>query len=442
MNNKYEAIRIIKTLKKNNYQAYLVGGCVRDELLGYDTTDYDITTNATPEEVRQVFDDQNVVTCGNSFLVSLVNNIEVATYRTDLSDYAIKTDTIEQDVIRRDFTINGLVMDDKNNVLDIVGGKNDLINKVLRFIGDPEQRILEDPVRVIRGIRFMAKYNLEPEYNTHFAIYKQRELVKDIPLERIHKEIIKAFSSRGAYKFVRLLDEYELLSYIFPALYNLKGITGGKHHNEEVFTHCLNALKAVDTDKISYRLKLACLYHDVGKKDAMVIPQIGDSPSFFGHNLYSKDLAHKDFTNLKFSNKDIKYISNLCFIHMFHVLDRDGVTVIPKRVKKLITELTKLDLTIKDFMYMRYADNHANMRVVRPFKSIKNQYKQMLKIINEKPPFSIKDLEINGNDLIELGLKQGPEVGKVLNNIFNLVINEKVENKRELLLDIVKKCVI
>lgn len=442
MNNKVVALNIIKKLKENNYQAYLVGGCVRDTLLGYDVYDYDVTTNATPEEVKQVFKDKNIVSCGNTFLVSLVDNIEVATYRTDLKDHAEKANTIEEDLIRRDFTINGLVMDDKNNVLDIVGGKEDLINRTLRFIGNPESRIEEDPVRILRGIRFMSKYNLEADYDTHFAIYKLRHLIDEIPKERIQKEIIKAFNSKGAYKFVRLLDEYEILEKVFPSLYNLKGIKGGKHHNEEVFTHCINALKAVDTDNISYRLKLACLYHDVGKKDAMQLSKIDNNPSFYEHQKYSEVLAKNDLLNLKFSNDDIKYISGLCGLHMFHILDIEKSKVLPKRIKKLMVELTDKNLTIKDFLYVRYADNHANMKKVKPFRDIKNQYKQILKIINTKPPFCIKDLDINGKDLINLGMKQGVEIGKTLKNLFNLVINEEVENKKEVLIDIVKKCII
>lgn len=431
MSDKLKAINIINTLKKYGYQAYLVGGCVRDTLLGEDVKDYDITTNATPDNIKEIFGD--ITVCGNNFLVSIVDNIEVATYRIDLEDKAIKALTLEDDLIRRDFTINALVMDTSNNVLDIVGGKQDLITRTLRFIGNPKKRIIEDPVRIIRGLRFMAKYNLLPEINTHFAMLKNRDLVKNIPFERIRDEVIKAFNTSSAYKFVQLLDEYELLEYIFPAIYNLKGINGGKYHHETVYTHCINALKAIDDNKHSYILKLACLYHDTGKVKH-TLNNFGEI-IFGGHNKLSEILAYNDLVRLKFSNNDIHTISKLCYMHMFHILDNDKVTVIPKRFKKLMVELNNYNLDLKHWLLVRYSDKRANMLTDFTFIDILKVYRQMVKILKTKPPFSVKDLEVNGYDIMNYNLS-GKQIGETLNMLLEKVISGKIENNRDKLLEV------
>ena len=431
MSNKAKAINIINTLKKQGYQAYFVGGCVRDLLLGQEVKDYDITTNATPEQIAETFG--NTVTCGNNFLVSLVDGIEVATYRLDLEDKAIKALTLEDDLIRRDFTINALVMDTSNNILDIVGGKQDLITRTLRFIGNPKKRIIEDPVRIIRGLRFMAKYNLLPEINTHFAILKNRDLVKNIPFERIKDEIIKAFSTDNAYRFVQLLDEYELLEYIFPSIYNLKGINGGKHHHETVYTHCINALKAIDDNKHSYVLKLACLYHDAGKVQH-TLNNFGEV-IFKGHNKLSEILAYNDLVRLKFSNNDIHTISKLCYMHMFHILDRDRVTIVPKRFKKLMVELNNYNLDLKHWLLVRYSDKRANMLTDFTFIDILKVYRQMVRILKTKPPFSVKDLEVNGYDIMKYNLS-GKQIGEALNMLLEKVVAGKIENNKEQLIEV------
>lgn len=431
MSDKSKAINIINTLKKHGYQAYLVGGCVRDTLLGEYVKDYDITTNATPDNIKEIFGD--ITVCGNNFLVSIVDNIEVATYRIDLEDKAIKALTLEDDLIRRDFTINALVMDTSNNVLDIVGGKQDLITRTLKFIGNPKKRIIEDPVRIIRGLRFMAKYNLLPEINTHFAMLKNRDLVKNIPFERIRDEVIKAFNTSSAYKFVQLLDEYELLEYVFPAIYNLKGINGGKYHHETVYTHCINALKAIDDNKHSYVLKLTCLYHDTGKVKH-TLNSFGEV-IFKGHNKLSETLAYNDLVRLKFSNNDIHTISKLCYMHMFHILDNDKVTVVPKRFKKLMVELNNYNLDLKHWLLVRYSDKRANMLTDFTFIDILKVYRQMVKILKTKPPFSVKDLEVNGYDIMNYNLS-GKQIGEALNMLLEKVISGKIENNRDKLLEV------
>lgn len=426
-----KAINIIKTLKEHGFEAYLVGGCVRDTLLNKDVKDYDVTTNATPEQVQEIF---NCISCGNNFLVSLVDGIEVATFRLDKGDKAVHATSLKEDVIRRDFTINGIAYDiDSDSYIDYVGGVKDLNARVLRFIGDPGKRIIEDPVRIIRGLRFMSTLNLTPDYNTHFALLKYRELVKQVPRERIKDEIIKAFK-HNAYRFVMLLLEYELLQLIFPSVYNLLKIEGGHHHNETVFTHCLNALKSIDFPQINYRVKLAALYHDTGKAQTQVLNEDTNTLSFHGHEKISHVLAQNDFKALKFSNEDVAYISNLCLVHMFPFVSETSLFEVRKpRVKKLLVKLKELNINVKDFLFVRFSDNHANMLVVRDIKYVKSYYRQILNILKEQPPFSIKDLEINGYDVMERGFT-GKAIGAILKLIFDKVLSGNIPNERDVLI--------
>jgi tRNA nucleotidyltransferase (CCA-adding enzyme) len=255
---------IIRTLNVNQYEAFIVGGACRDFILGKDPKDFDIATSATPEQIKNLF--PSAVTGGNSFCVSFVNAVEVATYRKDRADHAEIANTLEEDVIRRDFTMNALAYSPIScGFEDYVGGLEDLQNRTLRFVGEPERRIIEDPVRILRGIRFASVYNLRIEKETYFEMFRLRHLLKDIPKERILLEVTKAFKSNNTHRFLTLLEEMEMLEYVFPSMVELKNIDGGGYHAETVRSHCFNAVKAIE-DK-HWLLKLAALYHDVGKQN-------------------------------------------------------------------------------------------------------------------------------------------------------------------------------
>lgn len=432
---KDKAIRILQTLKNNGYEAYFIGGCVRDTYLGIPVKDYDITTNATPDQVADVFGE--TVTCGNNFLVSLVDGIEVATYRMDKTDSAVHADTLDEDVIRRDFTINGVAMDEEGYLIDLVGGIKDLKQKVLRFIGTPSKRIIEDPIRILRGLRFMSKFRLTPEYETHYAMLRYRDLLHTLPKERIREEVVKAFKD-NAYEFVKLLDEYELLQFVFPAVHALKGINGGVHHKETVFTHCMNALKAIDFPNISVYVKLSALYHDTGKVNFR-LDEYGN-PLFYSHEEHSKILAEEDLYTLMFPSKVVHTVSSLCALHMFPILDIKGETVSTKRAKKLLVITEHEGVSIKDFIRVRYADKKANMQKSNVnFSYYKSLFRQILKVINTKPPFSVKDLAVSGYDMMDMGFV-GREIGIALNILLEKVIDEELENDHDCLMEYIAVC--
>ena len=420
-------INIITELNNNNHEAYLIGGCVRDYLLHLTPSDFDIVTSATPDEICKIF--PNTATVGNNFLVTLVGDVEVATYRKDRNDHAEVSHTLKEDVERRDFTINSIAYDIRNNrCIDLNNGMEDLIcDKVLRFIGNPELRIIEDPVRILRGIRFASQFNLNIEDETFYAMARHKELLNTIPRERICAEIKKAFSKPCAYKFLTILKELGMFRYIFPSILELEGIDGGKHHRETVFEHSLCAVKAIDNSS-NWKLKLSVLYHDCGKKYFEI--EDGNYTFKNHHNAGLCDLGIDLLHGLKLSNSDFIYIRTLVASHM------DSIDS-SKSIKKLCAKLYSADINIKDFIRLRYADKKANMaRDNVLFSKARNNYKRCLKILNEKPPFCVKDLEISGRDVIEvLNIKAGPRIGAILKQIFQMVLNEEIDNKRDILLE-------
>ena len=416
-------INILNLLYSGGYEAYVIGGAVRDELMGRTPKDYDIVTSASPEEVMNIFPRSEKV--GNCFPVVLVGDIEVATYRIDVGEGAEITQSLEEDVIRRDFTIN-TIASNGNHFLDHVGGLKDIENRILRFVGDPITRIKQDPLRMLRGIRFAAQYNLEIETETFFAIQECKELFKEIPGERISQEIIKIFKTNHAYKFLEILDQMELLQYVFPNLMRIKGIDGGDYHRETVLNHCFYAVKALDETK-NWKLKLAALYHDIGKYK----PEINEKGFnvFKDHCRHGSDFIRQDLGDyLKFPTNVVTYVRLMSEYHMDCIDSK-------RTIKRLYTKLLEHNILLKDFLYLRYADKKGNLKSHTDFKETREKYKECLEILNEKQPFSVRDLEIDGHDVMqELGIQPGRKIGEILNKLFELVQDEIITNERDVLL--------
>jgi len=429
-----EVLNILNKLIDNGYEAYVIGGAVRQILFDrhkvfadkQDIKDFDIVTSATPEQVEELFyrDAGSVVTCGNNFLVTLIDGIEVATYRTDKADSAEVAHTLKEDVARRDFTINAIAWDIINGeVVDYNQGVIDLDNRILRFIGEPSRRITEDPVRMLRGIRFASQYNLDIEKETFFAIFQHRYLLKDIPAERIQQEIVKAFKHNNTHRFLTLLEEFEMLDILFPNLQRLRGQDGGKYHNETVLNHCFNAVRAID-DCGNYKLKLASLYHDMGKYH--VILNDKNEVTFKGHNCIGGTFIEYDLKeHLKFSNDIVDYVVSLSKLHMDCIDTK-------KSIRKLMVKLTEKNIPIRDFILLRYSDNKGDVKESTDFRDSWKSYKLCIKVLNEKPPFNVKSLAINGKDVMErFNMEPSPRVGEILRTLFEKVIDETIQNTRE-----------
>lgn len=425
---------IINILKTNGHEAYVVGGAVRDSLMGKKPKDFDVVTSARPEQIQKLFGIEGSV--GAKFAVNIVNGHEVASYRIDDAEATSAKETevslassVDEDVRRRDFTINALVYDpESKQVFDFVGGLEDIQNKVLRFVGDPEKRIKQDPMRMLRAIRFANNKDLDMDMDTFKAINKNMHLIKKEAPERIGGEMMRLFEARSTVKGLYLMLVTGFFKHVIPELQEGYNVEQNRHHGESILLH--NMLAADAIKKPDPLLKLALLLHDVGKvKTKEFNPDIQDY-NFLGHENVGADMAKKIMTRLKFSNEDIERVYNIIKGHMYYFTDE-----------------TK-DKTIKKFMALpesrsilraRLADRKANLaKRGIPF-SFKKLIRRIRVIEQTKQPLSVKDLAVNGNDLIGLGLKPGPLFGKFLNNALELVLEQPEQNQKEILIEFAKK---
>jgi tRNA nucleotidyltransferase/poly(A) polymerase len=401
----------------------VVGGAVRDYYWGCEPSDYDLVIiGADIEDVLEKLPD--------SF--SYGNVCEVVNYE----GFEIKVcKTFGADIESRDYTINSAyAFYTMAGDFELVApyGIEDIKNKVLRFANDPEVLIKKDPIKILRGLRLTAKYHLQIEKETYYEIFRLRNhLVSfDVPHSRVYTEMVKAFTSHHAYEFVRLLDEFELLEWYFPAVHALKGIDGGHYHNETVFSHVLGALKALDDTNLPFNLKLSALYHDVGKVQWEILPD--GRRRFSNHNAFGEQLVECDLRRLKFPTRVITYAKTMVYHHMAQI---DG----KKSIYKLMRALDKHKIPLKHFMYLRYADNKGSHKKKSNFMLIWKRYRFCMNILNPKYIPSIKDLEVNGNDVMScLHIEPSRKVGEILKTLFEMWQEGNIENEREKLLDSIK----
>jgi len=430
---------IIRKLCKCGYDAYIVGGAVRDIFLGIKFKDVDIVTSATPDEIIEIFSDRKVKTVGKSFNVVLVDGIEVATYRHDkyngLSSKNVEisfAETLEEDLSRRDLTVNSLAFCQyTGDIVDPFNGREDLKNKIIRFTGDAKQRIYEDPDRIIRACRFLAKLNGTFENETFEALKEYSHLIKDhVSPERIRMEILKAMSIPKASLFFNALHDIGALQYIFPKLNLSFGLEHGKYHNEDVGTHNL-----LCGDNISNRcvyLKLSGYLHDVGKVESY--ENIEGDVSFKGHEKAGYEIVKNELQNLKFSINEVNFISNLVKLHM-----RNYTT--PKSIRRFLRVCDENKVTYRDVLRLRIADRKANLKRTKfNISDIKDIINRIEFEQQKEPPNKFGDLKINGNEIMEItGLKPGKEVGKILKYLLDLVTDNPELNIKEDLKELVSK---
>jgi tRNA nucleotidyltransferase (CCA-adding enzyme) len=425
---------IIKKLCKCGHDAYIVGGAVRDIFLGIKFKDVDIVTSATPDEIIELFSNRKVKTVGKSFNVVLVDGIEVATYRHDkyngLSSKNVEisfAETLEEDLSRRDLTVNSLAFCQyTGDIVDPFNGREDLKNKIIRFTGDPKQRIYEDPDRIIRACRFLAKLNGTFENKTYEALKEYSHLIKDhVSPERIRMEILKAMSIPKASLFFHALHDIGALQYIFPSLNSSFGLDHGKYHSEDIGTHLL-----LCGDNISNRcvyLKLSGYLHDIGKVQCFEKDEEGDI-SFKGHDKIGANVVKTELQNLKFSIKEVNFISNLVKLHM-----RNYTT--PKSIRKFLRVCDENKVTYRDVLRLRIADRKANLKRTKfNIDDIKDMLNRIEFEQQKEPPNKFGDLKINGNEVMEItGLKPGKEVGKILKYLLDQVTDDPDLNNYETL---------
>ncbi|MBK5201630.1 MAG: CCA tRNA nucleotidyltransferase, partial [Spirochaetaceae bacterium] len=314
----------------NGYSIYVVGGAVRDFLLNIENEDLDFTTDATPEDVIRMFKKTipTGIKHGTVTVLFRGESFEVTTFRSE-SDYndgrhpgkVNFVRSLEEDLKRRDFTINQLAANAKTGeILDMHNGISDLKNKIIRAIGNPNERFQEDGLRIMRATRFVSKLNFNVEENTLKAMLDNKDNIKSVSNERIKDELYKLIKGQSPKKGLQLLDDCGLMNIILPEIATLKGVIQGGLHKEDVFKHTLNTVEAASQLHYPLNVRIAVLFHDCGKKDTQLIDE-GRGPnsySFYQHEIVGSKICEKVLKRLKDSNENIKDISNLVRNHMFH----------------------------------------------------------------------------------------------------------------------------
>ena len=441
-NFKPESKIAIETLKSKGFEAFLIGGSVRDFVMGLPIGDIDITTNATPEEVKQVFSDFRVIETGikHGTVTVLINNepLEITTYRSEGTysdnrhpDSVIFSNSLADDVVRRDFTMNGIAYDFDNGFCDLVGGLPDIKNKTIRCIGDAETRFCEDALRILRAMRFASVLGFEIETETKNAIHKCKDLLKNISAERIREEFTKLICGKNAYT---VLQEFsDVITVFIPEIRECVGFEQkNRHHCFDVYTH---TLKAVEKSSQNSTIRLAIFFHDIGKPSVAHFDEKGEQ-HFYSHPKVSAEMTEKIMTRLRFDNDTKNKVVTLVKMHDSPITLND-VNPDRKRLKKIMSQIGA-DL-IFDLIEIKLCDNLAQSKEWFRGEVFYNKARDIVnEIINENECFSIKHLAIDGNDLIALGFK-GKKIGETLEKCLTAVIDGKVENEKSELIKYITK---
>ena len=429
---------ILNILNKNGHEAFVVGGCVRDSLLNKKPNDWDITTSAEPEEVKKCFKEPIFDTGLKHGTVSLLINkeiFEITTYRMD-GEYKDGrhpenvnfTKSLAKDLERRDFTINAMAYNHIDGLIDLFNGKNDLDNKIIKAVGDPIKRFNEDGLRMMRAIRFAAQLGYKLDKKTYNAIKECSNLITKISAERIENELSKILTSNFPEKIIDLYD-LGITNYIMPEFNSIMECEqNNKWHYANVGNHTIDALKNIKNDKI---LRWAALLHDIGKPESKSTDERGFD-HFHGHPKVSVDISKNILKRLKFSNKEKERILSLVELH-------DSYKVSKSTVKKWIAKYG--DSFVDDLIELQKADSKAHVEAAYEikFKLIDQLLKYKNEIIEENSAVSLKDLEINGHDLINIGYNPGKNIGIILNKILEEVISERLSNNKEELIKYVNE---
>ncbi len=423
---------IINIYEKNGFEAYCVGGSIRDSVMEIEIGDWDITTSALPEETKKLFEDEKIIETGIKHgTVSIIKDheaIEVTTFRID-GEYSDNrhpeqvsfTRNLKEDLRRRDFTVNALAYSHRTGLVDLYGGLSDIENKIIRTVGDAEKRFNEDGLRIMRALRFASTLGFTIEEETKKAIHKQKELLKNISVERISVELIKMLMGNNVFN---ILTEFsDVFSVIIPEIEPCIDFKQyGKKHAYDVWTHICHTVDTIPQDKI---LRLTMLLHDSGKVPTHKLNENGDS-TFKNHATVGGEISKEILTRLRFDKKTINRVSFLVSNHDFEPPE----TKI--ELKKKMKVLTPED--VRTLLIIKKSDRGA---LSESYRDISKETERVLMWLNEIEENSecvtIGQLKINGNDLIKLGFRND-EIGKKLDFLLDCVIEEKVPNTKQALL--------
>lgn len=425
------AVKVIDTLRSRGFEAYIVGGCVRDTLLGLVPHDWDICTSARPEELESAFAGGRVIETGikHGTLRVLMpdGQYEVTSYRLDGEysdnrhpDSVTFTRELRQDLSRRDFTINAMAASPEGELVDLFGGREDLRFGLLRCVGDPVRRFNEDGLRILRALRFASTYSLSIEPETAAAVRSERRLLNNISAERVRDELVKLLMGDGA---ERILTEYrDVIAAVIPELEPCFDLDQhNPHHVYDVYTHIVKSVAASRRDPA---VRLTMLFHDIGKPACLTVGDDGIC-HFRGHAEKSAELADDIMTRLRFDNDTRNAVTRLVRLH--------DVFLQGASVKRVLSRIGPDALSL--LFDAAEADTlaHAPGELGRLGK-ITEMRREAVRIVTEKQPFSMRDLAVNGDDLINAGIAPGPELGRILEGLLAAVLDDPSLNERETLI--------
>ena len=432
---------ILAKFDKEGYEIYIVGGAVRDVLMGKIAHDWDFTTNATPEEILKVIPGGLY---NNDFGTVFTDNPddearphEITTFRKEEGysdarhpDKVTWGKTLEEDLSRRDFTINALALDKALKLVDLYDGQKDTANKLIRAVGDANERFGEDALRMMRAVRIATELGFTIEEITFEAIKKNAPLIQKIAKERVKEELFKLIASPNAADGIMLLKNSGLMLEILPEMEKCFGMeqkSPGRHHIYDVGTHLVMALKNCKSfDPVT---RFATLIHDIGKPATYKKLESGVI-TFYNHEMVSTKIAENIADRLRFSKKEKDKFVILVRWHQFTVDERQTDNALRRFLRNVSLE------NVEDMLALRVADRLGGGAMETSWRL--EEFKKRLVEV-QKQPFSVRDLKIDGNDVMkELKLKPGPEVGKILEDLFEKVVNKEIENEKKGLLSALK----
>ena len=427
----------ISMLYAAGYEAFLVGGAVRDYVRDNSPAkDWDITTNALPAQVESVFSGYHLIETGlkHGTVTVMIDHepIEITTYRID-GDYSDHrhpdsvhfTRSLKEDLERRDFTMNALAYSPQKGIVDLVGGRKDIEDGIVRCVGDPNHRFQEDGLRMLRALRFASVYGMAIEAETASAIHRNKELLKGIAAERIQVELTKMLCGKGVTK---VLEEFsDVIAIPIPEILPMFHFEQrNPHHDKDVWDHTIAVIESITPEPV---LRWAALLHDIGKPSCFSLAEDGIG-HFFGHSDQSTSMAESILSRLRFDNASKEQIVRLVRYHDM------PITADRKPIKRLLSKHGE-DAT-RQLIELHKADTLGQSAICRHRIAIFEEVSQMInEILQEESCFTLKDLAANGHDMMTLGF-QGPTIGRVLQECLDAVLDEQIPNEHEALMAFAK----
>lgn len=413
---------ILARLSQNGHEALIVGGAVRDIIMGLQPNDYDIATSASPDEIITLFSGraEKIDLVGATFGVVIIDGIEVATFRGDIYSLPGKPEvyrvsSFKEDAARRDFTINALGMTAKGEIIDPFGGQADIANKIIRAVGNPEERFREDPCRLLRAVTFAARFGFTIEAKTADAIIRMAHLAETLPAERVGKELKKALDRRVLAQWLRIAANLGLVPYILPELAHLQGLPQNPaYHDRDAWEHTIAVVADVEKAEATMPVVLAAVFHDCAKG----LPEVRKGLSDYGHEVAGVPIARRIIIRLGFGSKIANKVAFLVANHMIRpAASSRSVLRVLRKMTNGIKNKRELQEMLQDLFVLLKADARGCTRnfAINRLQEIAIVQKITDDIVSKVPLF-LNELPINGEILIKQGLK-GQQIGATLKKL-------------------------